>query len=87
MALIDTIMVWIFLLAVLGSVACKPPRPCIRSHVVHHASIPDTFAYWPATDPGLGITPYGVGFHIGGGMHLVPGSPAWDETVCDERAK
>lgn len=73
----------VFLLLTLLSTGCKDYE-CVRSHVVHVEAVPDQWVYWPASSPGLGITPYGAGIHIGGGMHWVPGHEAFDTTACDE---
>lgn len=70
------VLVRLALLA-LAVTGCGPREPywhhyCASSHVETRV------AYWPASSgPGLGLTPYGAGIHVGGGMHLV------NETVCD----
>lgn len=63
-------------LAVLYALACAPVPPhwerrCTQSHSETRT------VYWPAESPGFGVTPYGVGYHVGGGIHIVT------DNVCD----
>jgi len=60
---------------------CKEYR-CTASQEVLHPAIPDQWVYWPSESVGLGITPYGAGISMGGGMHFIPGRAAFVSTEC-----
>lgn len=59
----------VLLLAGCGSSTLSPgPRTytyCTRSEIRSEV------VYWPSSGGGIGITPYGVGIHVGGGLHVV----------------